>query len=134
MESTVSYDVAALLATWEETYKRGLLSFWLLLVLAERPTYAYEMNKAIQEVSHSTQTANDQSIYRALTRFEGLGLVTSVSHASPVGPPRKYYHLTPRGRQLLITFARRNLLIFQEPEIVARLQKLTVYHTSEGPV
>lgn len=129
MEPALDDGAAGLLATWEEIYKRGLLTFWLLLVLADRPAYAYEMSTAIQELSHATLHANDQSIYRALSRFEGLGLVTGVAHASPVGPPRKYYHLTARGRQLLASFIQRNLIVFQEPQLVERLRELSV-HTS----
>ena len=32
-----------LLFKWEGVYKKGLLSFWILLLLDERPSYAYEM-------------------------------------------------------------------------------------------
>jgi len=30
-------EVDALLLKWEEAYKKGLLSFWILLLLHERP-------------------------------------------------------------------------------------------------
>jgi PadR family transcriptional regulator, regulatory protein PadR len=88
----VNSDESELLQTWEEIYKRGLLTFWLLLLLAERPSYAYEMSSAIQELSQETMSVNEQSIYRALSRFEGMSLVAGVAGPSQIGPPRKYYH------------------------------------------
>jgi PadR family transcriptional regulator, regulatory protein PadR len=127
----VNSDESDLLQTWEEIYKRGLLTFWLLLLLAERPSYAYEMNSAVRDLSHETISVNEQSIYRALTRFEGMGLVTGVTGPSQIGPPRKYYHLTPKGRRLLARFIKRNLHIFQEPEMVKRLQDVTANESSE---
>jgi PadR family transcriptional regulator PadR len=118
----LDHDTDALLGTWEETYKRGLLTFWLLLVLHERPTYPYEMNAAIRELSGDTISANDNSIYRALTRFEALGLVASITKDSPSGPARKYYSLTHAGLRLLATFIERNMLILQAPATTQRMQ------------
>jgi PadR family transcriptional regulator PadR len=71
-----------LLATWEEVYKKGLLSFWLLLLLHERSSYPYEIGQTIRDLSQDTISADDNSIYRALSRFEALGIVSS-------GPPRR---------------------------------------------
>ena len=40
-------NLDTLLAQWEETYKKGLLSFWLLLLLAQRKAYPYEIKATI---------------------------------------------------------------------------------------
>ena len=66
-----------LLAQWEETYKKGLLSFWLLLLLSKRRAYPYEINKAIRELSQNTISADENSIYRALNRLTQSGVVDS---------------------------------------------------------
>ncbi len=58
-----------LLLKWEESYKKGLLSFWILLLLHERPSYPFEMRSLIEEISQGTITADENSIYRALNRF-----------------------------------------------------------------
>jgi DNA-binding PadR family transcriptional regulator len=124
-------DISGLLDSWETTYKRGLLSFWLLLLLEEQPAYAYEISGMLHEASRETMSVNDQSIYRALSRFEDMGLVETIMQPSDIGPSRKYYHLTGEGRQLLSRFIERNLLVFQSPEMVKRFQSLTKTEVTE---
>ncbi len=113
-----------LLETWEGTYKKGLLSFWILLLLDQRPTYAFEMNPLIRELSQNSISADDNSLYRALNRFEQLGLITSQRQPSEVGPARRVYSLTGTGRELLIQFTRRNLLVFQAPAVAEAIRVL----------
>ncbi len=119
-------ETDALLEKWEEVYKKGLLSFWMLLVLHRRPAYAFEMNALIQQLSQGTISADDNSLYRALSRFEDMGLVASELQPSPSGPARRYYALTPAGRQLLRRFIERNVLIFRNENVEEELKKVTV--------
>jgi PadR family transcriptional regulator PadR len=114
----------ALLEQWENVYKKGLLSFWLLLLLHERPMYVFEMGDTLAEVSQGTVTADEKSLYRALRRFEAMDVVESTWHPSDVGPRRRYYHLTELGQELLRRFVRRNILVFREPAVAARLASL----------
>lgn len=114
----------ALLDQWESVYKKGLLTFWLLLLLHERPMYAFEMGQELDSISRSTTTADEKSLYRALRRFEAMGLVESTWQPSDVGPRRRYYHLTGLGTDLLRRFAQRNILIFQQPSVARRLDAL----------
>ncbi len=111
-----------LLAQWEEAYKKGLLTFWLLLLLREQPRYAFELSAAVAQVSGETVTADDQSIYRALKRFEGMKIVTSYREESPQGPPRKYYRLSDLGEELLKRFIQRNILLFQDESVAKRVR------------
>jgi PadR family transcriptional regulator PadR len=115
-------DVKDLLVKWEEVYKKGLLTFWLLLLLHERPSYPYEIGQAVRELSLETISADDNSIYRALNRFEGMGIVSSALQQSNTGPSRRYYSLTGPGRQLLADFITRNILVFEQPAIAERIQ------------
>lgn len=117
-------EINDLLETWEGTYKKGLLSFWILLLLDQRPTYAFEMNAHIRELSQGSISADDNSLYRALNRFEQLGLIDSQRQPSEVGPARRVYSLTEAGRELLIQFTRRNLLVFQSPPVAQAIQTL----------
>jgi PadR family transcriptional regulator PadR len=117
-----SVNVDELLKNWEDVYKKGLLTLWLLLFLHERPAYAYELSLAIGKLSQGTIMADDNSIYRALNRFESLGIVESVLRQSEVGPQRRYYQLTNVGLELLRQFIQRNILLFEQPEIAARLR------------
>jgi DNA-binding PadR family transcriptional regulator len=121
-----------LLERWEETYKKGLLSFWMLLLLAERPTYAFEMKGLVEELSQGTLSADSNSLYRALNRFNQMGLITSEVQPNPQGPDRRYYSLAPKGRRLLASFIRRNLLIFQSPVVVGKMAALASQPVEEG--
>lgn len=114
----------ALLEQWESTYKKGLLTFWLLLLLHERPMYVFEMGDVVSEASQGSISADEKSLYRALRRFEAVGMVESFWEASDVGPRRRYYHLTDLGIDLLQRFTKRNILIFQELAVSERLARL----------
>lgn len=110
-----------LLAAWEESYKKGLLSFWILLQLHQRPSYPFEMREQIRQLSQETISAEENSIYRALRRFEDLRLVTSQLEPTGQGPDRRYYRLTPAGLDLLRQFIRRNILVFQAPPVEEKI-------------
>jgi PadR family transcriptional regulator, regulatory protein PadR len=128
-------EMDELLKKWEEAYKKGLLSFWLLLLLYEKPAYAYELGTAVSEVSQRTVTADEKSIYRALTRFQTLGLVKSELQVSKIGPQRRYYRLTENGTTLLTEFTRRNIIVFETPSVTKRVHAVmkneTVFVLSE---
>ena len=112
-----------LLTQWEETYKKGLLSFWLLLLLSQRKAYPYEINNAIIELSQNTISADENSIYRALSRLAQSGVVGSELVPSETGPSRRYFYLTDLGRELLQRFITRNILVFQHPMVAGLIQK-----------
>ncbi|MCL4489266.1 MAG: PadR family transcriptional regulator [Chloroflexi bacterium] len=115
-------QVDELLKNWEEIYKKGLLTFWILLFLYERPAYAYEMSTAITELSQGMVSADEKSMYRALNRFEALGILRSELERSDLGPQRRYYRLTDAGLALLRRFIERNILVFQSPAVAQRIQ------------
>jgi PadR family transcriptional regulator PadR len=122
-------EVDELLKKWEEAYKKGLLSFWLLLLLYDQPAYAYELGAAVREVSQGTVTADEKSIYRALNRFQSLGLVQSDLQLSKIGPQRRYYRLTEKGTILLTEFTRRNILVFETPSVTERVRAVLKHET-----
>lgn len=113
--------VSDLLAKWEETYKKGLLSFWILLLLYERPSYPYEMSAEVAKISQGTISVDDNSMYRALNRFESVGIVKSELQQSNTGPQRKYYSLTTTGKNLLTEFIQRNIQVFETPSVAERI-------------
>ncbi len=121
MAKTKELSMEELLANWEEVYKKGLLSFWLLLLLNDGPSYAYEVAKSIEVFSQGTISADENSIYRALSRFASLGVLQSEIVDSDIGPNRRYYRLTEKGIRLLRTFIRRNVLVFEESMVKDRI-------------
>ncbi len=124
-------DEDALLQKWEESYKKGLLSFWILLLLHERDSYAFEMRPLIEEISQGTMTADDNSIYRALNRFQEVGLVTSETQPSTQGPQRRYYRLTDKGFQLLKRFTERNIRVFEIGAVAKRITSICARSSPE---
>jgi DNA-binding PadR family transcriptional regulator len=114
-------DIGELLNKWEETYKKGLLSFWILLLLYERPSYPYEMSAEVAKISQGTISVDDNSIYRALNRFESVRIVKSELQESSTGPQRRYYSLTSTGKALLTEFIQRNIQVFEMPSVSERI-------------
>jgi PadR family transcriptional regulator PadR len=115
-------DIEELLKKWEDTYKKGLLSFWILLLLFERSSYPYEMSAEISKISQDTISVDDNSVYRALGRFESIGIVQSTFQQSDSGPQRRYYSLTGKGKLLLKEFIQRNILVFETLPVAERLR------------
>jgi DNA-binding PadR family transcriptional regulator len=114
-------DIGDLLNKWEETYKKGLLSFWILLLLNERSSYPYEMSAEVANISQGTISVDDNSIYRALNRFDSVGIVKSELQQSTTGPQRRYYSLTNKGKALLTEFIQRNIQVFETPSVSERI-------------
>jgi PadR family transcriptional regulator PadR len=113
-----------LLEQWEGVYKKGLLTFWLLLLLHKRSSYVFEMGQQLDSISRGSISADEKSLYRALRRFEATGLVKSTWRPSDVGPRRRYYSLTDLGTALLREFVQRNVVVFWEPAVRDRLEAL----------
>jgi DNA-binding PadR family transcriptional regulator len=82
------------------------------------------MNALLQQLSQGTISADDNSLYRALNRFEDVGLVASDLQPSPNGPARRYYSLTSNGRELLRRFIERNVMIFRSTEVEKKIESL----------
>ncbi|HKX75043.1 MAG TPA: PadR family transcriptional regulator [Acidimicrobiia bacterium] len=78
---------------------KGVLDMCLLSVIAEEPTYGYEMARKLEE--RGLGLASEGSIYPLLSRLQKQGLVDGYLVESPGGPARKYYRLAPPGRQAL---------------------------------
>ena len=106
-----------LLQTWETNYKKGLLTFWMLLVLHRQPAYALELGALVEQASSGNLTADENSIYRALGRFERMGLLDSEWRPSDVGPARRYFRITDKGGELLRAFTRRNIALFYRRDV-----------------
>ncbi len=111
-----------LLETWGKNYKKGVLTFWMLLLLHNQEAYAFEMSKIVHELSQGSIQVDDNSIYRALNRFKKMGIVESSWKESNQGPKRRYYRLSGLGNDLLKLFIQQNILVFQSETVAARIQ------------
>ncbi len=112
---------AELLEAWENTYKKGQLTFWLLLALRDESRYVSDIQAFIDTRTEGTITCEDQSVYRALRKFYDLEIVDYELRDGNKGPERKYYSLTPIGRDLLGKFIERNVKILYNRSLVDML-------------
>ncbi len=107
-----------LLEKWEEVYKKGLLTFWVLLSLKDKSLYAHEIQEFIKTITNHTISCEDQSLYRSLRKYYDLEIVDYELREGNKGPKRKYYFLTDIGKELLVDFTNRNISLFFQNEVV----------------
>jgi DNA-binding PadR family transcriptional regulator len=108
---------ADLLTSWEETYKKGQLTFWLLLALRDEPLYVSEIKDFIKTATNGTISCEDQSVYRALRKYYDFEIVDYELRQGHKGPDRKYYFLTTIGKELLHEFTQRNISILYNQKL-----------------
>lgn len=95
---------------WDGSYKKGLLTFWVLLALYNGPKHMRQIKQYIEFDSASGLTVDDKSLYRSMSRFEKMNLLGSRRQQSDNGGPDfKVYHLTGVGQQALQLFYDRNI-------------------------
>lgn len=74
----------------------------VLAILAEADSYGYAIIKRVREVSHGHMEWTDGMLYPVLHRLERLGHITARWEVAETGRRRKYYGITPGGRQQLL--------------------------------
>lgn len=79
---------------------RGVLSLLLLNLVAEQEDYGYSLVVRLQD--RGFDGLGEGTVYPALSRLEGNGLLGSRLVRSSSGPARKYYTLTDAGRAELV--------------------------------
>ena len=80
---------------------RGVVEHCVLALVLHRPTYAFEIVRALGARGLVT---SEGTIYPLLARLRRDGLVSTAWRESEAGPPRRYYEITAEGRQALTTF------------------------------
>ena len=75
---------------------KGVLGLLLLSVLSTGDSYGYGLVTQLREAGFDDLA--EGTVYPALTRLEGAGLLASHLVRSESGPARKYYGLTEAGR------------------------------------
>ena len=71
----------------------------LLAVIAEEPSYGYEMARKLED--RGLSLVGEGSIYPLLARLQKTGLVETFLQGSTGGPPRKYYRIAGAGEDRL---------------------------------
>ncbi len=78
--------------------RKGVLEFCILATLANGDAYPTEI---IDKMKDAKLVVVEGTLYPLLTRLKNMGLLSYRWEESTSGPPRKYYKLTPVGKQFL---------------------------------
>ncbi len=92
----------------------------LLLALAGGERHGYGLVQAIAEATDSLVQLDPGTLYRVIKRLLADGLVAEAGRgeaAEPGGERRRYYALTPLGRQVLTAELRRLEALVRSPAV-----------------
>lgn len=82
--------------------RKGTLEGCILKIIDREPTYGYAIATTLRESGFADLT--EGTLYPLLLRLERKGLIRAEYRAGQGGPSRKYYTLTPEGKQYLEEF------------------------------
>lgn len=82
---------------WEAQLRKGSLDLVILAALWHKRLYGLEILRSVDELSEM-QLA-EGTLYPILLRLKQEGLLESTWVEADAGHPRKYYWLTPAGRE-----------------------------------
>ncbi|MBM7691383.1 DNA-binding PadR family transcriptional regulator [Peribacillus deserti] len=80
---------------------KGITEMVILTFLQSKDMYGYELTEKIEKESEGYLRMKEGTLYPALKKLEGRGLIQSYWKESREGPRRKYYHLTEEGNKEL---------------------------------
>lgn len=89
-------DTADSTGKWEVQLRKGCIELAVLASLWEGRLYGLEMLRRLEYFSGLT--ISEGTLYPLLSRLNTAGWVISEWQEAPLGHPRRYYTLTPRGR------------------------------------
>jgi PadR family transcriptional regulator PadR len=82
---------------WEVQLRKGCLELAILAALWDGKLYGLEILRRLE--SESDLVISEGTVYPLLNRLKASGLLKSEWVESDAGHPRKYYSLTPSGKQ-----------------------------------
>lgn len=93
---------------------RGHTDAIILARLMQTDSYGYEINKVISTLSDGRFELKEATLYTAFKRLEEAGCIASYWGDSGAGARRRYYTITPTGRET----CRRLLVEWQETKLI----------------
>lgn len=103
-QSAIHDDASdALLRKFQKELSAGTVSLALLAVLGatDEPMYGYQIAKTLERQGDGVLSGKQSALYPVLRNLEAAGLLASEVEPSISGPPRRYYSITPTGRDIL---------------------------------
>jgi len=95
-------DETNFLQSWEDVYKKGIVTFWVLFYLSQDQHDAGTLYKLISE---NDTSLNEHSMYRLLRRLHDVGLLEQ----SRTKGRNKFYSISDKGKNILNVFTTRNI-------------------------
>ena len=91
------------LKKFQKELSTGTVSLALLAVLAAatEPMYGYQIAKRLEREGAALFGGKQSALYPVLRNLDAAGLLASDIEPSVAGPPRRYYRITPFGREVL---------------------------------
>jgi PadR family transcriptional regulator, regulatory protein PadR len=91
------------LRKFQKELSAGTVSLALLAVLDQspEPMYGYQIAKTLERQGEGVLSGKQSALYPVLRNLEAAGLLASEVEPSISGPPRRYYSITPSGRDVL---------------------------------
>lgn len=116
--------VNALVSEWDDVYKKGQLSLWILVALSDGEKFSAEISEFMLEATDGFFEVKEQSLYRALRRFKSMEMVDVREEDSPSGgAKRKIYYLTPTGKVVLGRFIGLHIAPIIQPKVATLFLK-----------
>jgi PadR family transcriptional regulator PadR len=81
---------------------KGSIKFVILSILDNQEIYGYGLIKAVNRQTKGFFEWRQSAVYTTLHNLEKVGLVKSKWKPAGIARKRKYYHITDKGKQLLI--------------------------------
>ena len=78
--------------------RKGVREYCIVSILADKECYPSDI---IEKLKQAKLIVVEGTLYPLLTRLKNMGLLSYRWEESTSGPPRKYYKLTPVGKQFL---------------------------------
>ncbi|HEV2213539.1 MAG TPA: PadR family transcriptional regulator [Gammaproteobacteria bacterium] len=88
---------------FQKELNAGIVSLVLLSILAaaREPLYGYQIAKQLERDGDSNAIMKQGTLYPVLRALCAGGFLDSKVEPSVSGPPRRYYHITEAGREVL---------------------------------
>lgn len=86
----------------EKNLVAGSTTLLILSLLADKDMYGYELMEALAEKSNNAFTLKAGTLYPLLHTLCQQEMLDAYEKTEESARPRKYYHLTKKGKQLLL--------------------------------
>lgn len=112
-----------LLENWEDVFRQGLLTFWVLVAVSQKEMTVPEIRHSVLNLTDNTYKTSDQALYRLLRKHYDLEIVGIREIKGNAGPNKKLYKLSAIGQRLLLQFSNRNIILFMQPSVQLLIKK-----------